>query len=494
MKTFVLDLDTPPKARWAAVASAYRSRFAALVERNAKLIRALSMVEAFVPGKLLRTCLPADQQAEIRALADLLQQPRRLLNRLQLVYEAFTLSGNAFLTGVAGGLCGCTAALVECDGGVVVHGRTLDWSWLEGLEELLIDLEVRREGRLLYQCTSIVGFVGVLTGMRVNSGFSLSLNHRNTYRGRWVGEEPDLDVPPLGANPIVAAALHHAMLGGWAVASLLRTVLESAADYDAALVALGASRLIAPCYIALAGCGPGQGAVLTCATGEEVRRIDALATGVGVLCVANLDPSDAETPRFPPAAAPLAHPSPPARATPPAHPVLGRVAAKDFVQGESLLRRDVALKALRAAAAVTPFTAATTGLQALEHTLALPPVDNEATLHVTVMCPALEIYASRTSAGPARLAAKGYRADTALCSTCVLCKSRVACHPAGEAAEYLGPGSLLRRRGGGYYCTRHLPLEVGELSYREPQRQHKPRREGTDRSASRQPKKQRTRR
>ena len=168
---FVLDLDQPPETRWTHIALAYRPRFAALVQNNAELLDALQAVSGIAPPKIQRELFPAELRVEVCALASILGQPRRLLWQLQFVYEAFAVTDLA-----ACGACGCTSAVIDCDDGVV-HGRTLDWAWLEGLEGLLINLEVRRDGELLYRCTSLVGFVGVLTGMRLD-GFSLSLNYR----------------------------------------------------------------------------------------------------------------------------------------------------------------------------------------------------------------------------------------------------------------------------------------------------------------------------
>ena len=164
---FVLDLDQPPETRWTQIAHAFRPRFTALVKSNADLLCALQAVSGIAQSELL----PVELRAEVHALAALLGQPTRLLWQLQFVYEAFSVTDLA-----ASNACGCTSAVIDCDDGVV-HGRTLDWAWLVGLEGLLVNLEVRRGGELLYRCTSLVGFVGVLTGMRLD-GFSLSLNYR----------------------------------------------------------------------------------------------------------------------------------------------------------------------------------------------------------------------------------------------------------------------------------------------------------------------------
>eukprot|EP00966_Prymnesium_polylepis_P213975 4955667-Prymnesium_polylepis.1 len=137
-----------------------------MVKSNNVLLDALRAIASFAPATA--RLLPASQRAEVAALAALLGQPFDLLWRLQFVYEAFAL------TDVGGGMLGCTSAAFDCDDGVV-HGRTLDWSLLAGLHALVVNLDVRRAGEPLYRCTSLVGFVGVLTGMRADA-YSLSVS------------------------------------------------------------------------------------------------------------------------------------------------------------------------------------------------------------------------------------------------------------------------------------------------------------------------------
>ena len=162
LPTYDVDLDLPPSQRWRAVARAFRAPFQALLQRNDDVLGPLRALPSCVGRLVLRT-LPGSQREDVEALAALLGCGRPLLAVLQVVYELFSL------TDLLGGSCGCTAAVKQYEDGVL-HGRTLDWSWLEGLEELLVTLRVHRSRRPLYVCTSFVGHVGVLTGMRLPSG------------------------------------------------------------------------------------------------------------------------------------------------------------------------------------------------------------------------------------------------------------------------------------------------------------------------------------
>ncbi|KAL3908598.1 MAG: hypothetical protein SGPRY_009733 [Prymnesium sp.] len=363
--TFELNLDLPPRQRWAKLAQAYRNRFGILVNRNGDALRALC-ASSLAPSA---SSLPPEHQSEVRALARLLRQPVSLLAALQFTYEAFAL------TDLSCGPCGCTSAAVDCSNGVA-HGRTLDWAWLDGLSSLLVELRVVRGVKRLYTCTSIVGHVGVLTGMRTDDdspadSFSISLNYRRPFDGAWVHGEPVLQIPPPERNPFLAAAEAERAAGALPASFLLRLALETCTTFERAVSFLASERMLAPCYILVAGARSGEAALLTrsLGTGCVLERIQLS----GELCVANLDPSEEEIPALPSSK----------------YHKLGSIEAKDFIQGESLLRRDICLKQLRDLRASLqsscPATVANLGFEALARALATPPVSNESTLHLTIM-------------------------------------------------------------------------------------------------------------
>ena len=450
---FGLDLDAPPLERWAPIVAAYRERFDGLRERNVELFGQLESARGFLPLSLLLRMLPETQRDDVRALASLLGVALGTLAIINVVYEAFAL------TDLLTGTCGCTTSVLGCEDGVV-HGRTLDWSWLEGLDEVVVDLEVHRSGRPLYVCTSFVGFVGVLTGMARRdeaAGLSVSINYRRPFRGTWAGDEPRLDVPPIYRNGWLGTALLQALRGGWTAAGLLRHVLESELEYGGALEAVRAARLLAPCYVTIAGAAPGEGVILACDVG--VGKHETSLRESTCICVANTD----------------VHESPSGRDEGPR----GAAAAKDFVQGESWLRRDMALEALRRgapggeareqvsralAAAGAACGTCEDGATLLWSVLESPPIANEATVYTTLMCSAHDHYASARSIGPLAMAAHGFDTlgrERYICRTCCAqgCRKKTACANGRERAE-TGPGSILRRLGGGYYCRDHLPLDT----------------------------------
>ena len=426
----------------------------------------------------------------------------------QILYEAAVFSENfEALAGNTEGssgprtCIGCTAVAIDC-ADVPVHARTLDWA-MPGVDPrkfaaLVIDLTFTRGGRDLYSCTSIAGYIGVLTGVRPG-GFSLSINFRKPYCGRW--DDLPIDAPSNTADGTSALELPSsrlrslvqlggvattALLGGWPIAFLARHLLETCTTYDAALLALagvapsahtgwtwGGARLLAPCYLMLVGTRPGQGSLLTCDSGlrKHVKRL----SDEGVLATANCD-SHAGCDELP-AATEL-------------HAAFTSCTAKDEQQGESLLRRDLALRALRALAPRT--TRSVHAKVSLHELLRTCPIGNEETVHESVLCAGRAPHlTSSPSPWPARHRKAQGLYDECCCEGCdeptwyVDDMRRENSRPAGggkrkrQAAaadnddddDVVVPpscynGSLPKRRGSMYYCELHA-LHETECSVRD---------------------------
>ena len=260
---YQIDLDSPPEERWSAVAAAYHVAFDHLIHHNREALAEFENTLRYMPARLLLQALPLEHRADVLALSTLLGVPLGMLALLQLVYEAFSLDV------LSGDGLGCTAIVVSSASSPPLLARTLDWAWLDGLDDLLVELVVVRSGRPLYRCTSFVGYVGVLTGMRYQSaeastegdgGYAICINYRKPYPGRWLPDgTPDLDRPPWQRNGVLRAAAWHALRGGWPVASLLRDVLERCASYAEARATLLSARLVAPCYLSLVGTQASEG-------------------------------------------------------------------------------------------------------------------------------------------------------------------------------------------------------------------------------------------
>mmetsp|Transcript_4814 Transcript_4814/g.15896 ORF Transcript_4814/g.15896 Transcript_4814/m.15896 type:complete len:272 (+) Transcript_4814:225-1040(+) len=260
----------------------------------------------------------------------------------------------------------------------------------------------------------------------------------------------------------------------WPVAFLVRHLLEACSTYEAAVRTLagvgptaatgwtrGGARLLAPCYVLLVGSRRGEGCLVTCEAGR--RKHVRLLRDDGVLATANCDSIDGCDEL--PAAAELHAPFTPCT-------------AKDEMQGESLLRRDLALRALRGLDA-TRTTAAEARPRLLE-LLRTSPIGNESTVHESLLCAGRAPHlASSASPWPDTM-----RRAKGLLEVC--CRSGCE-RPTWYVADMVGAnstrgkkakkrprevvppscynGSLPKRRGSLYYCEQHA-LAEGECSVR----------------------------
>ena len=56
--------------------------------------------------------------------------------------------------------------LAEDSEGRIWHGRNLDWNLDPTLKVLMVDIDYQREGKTVFIGTTLVGFVGILNGVR----------------------------------------------------------------------------------------------------------------------------------------------------------------------------------------------------------------------------------------------------------------------------------------------------------------------------------------
>jgi hypothetical protein len=403
-RKYIISLDEPPETRWCEVIRAYKRKIKAILATSEDLAVFFALGQsAQVACRQLLRALPPEQRQEVCSAAEELGISVHVAAAAQILYEAAVfgetfeaLAGNAEAESRGGprARLGCTAVAVDCED-VPLHARTLDWM-MPGVDPgklsgLLVDLSFTRGGYELYSCTSIAGYLGVLTGVRAGA-FSLSINFRKPYAGRWTdlpadspsntAEGTSLLEPPSGRLHSLAqlgGVAATALLGGWPVAFLTRHLLETCNSYQAALRLLagvvptakagwsrGGARVIAPCYVVLIGSTAGEGALVTCEGGlrKHVRQL----RESGILATANCD-SIRGCDELP-AASELRAP-------------FTACTAKDEQQGESLLRRDLALRALRALA---PGTASAQARAVLHEMLRAPPIGNEATVHESILC------------------------------------------------------------------------------------------------------------
>jgi hypothetical protein len=142
----------------------------------------------------------------------------------------------------------CTSIFSENDQDTMLHGRNLDWNIPDILKDFVLDLDVYQNGELLYHGTGVVGFVGMLNGMRVQGErWSVSMDARH-HGGH------------IFAN-FVEALTEHALTPEQNMRKTLEDVTIQ--GFDQAVASMSNSSIVDDVYYILAGEASGQGVVIT---------------------------------------------------------------------------------------------------------------------------------------------------------------------------------------------------------------------------------------
>jgi len=146
----------------------------------------------------------------------------------------------------------CTSIVAQTNGGQIYQARNMDfWAGMgftDTLKNITFIGNFQKGGKTVFYTTSFAGYVGALSGMRLN-GYSLTINTRFYPQG--LGD--------MFYEIIAAIMERNASL----VSFLSRKVLENISDYPSALQQLSNDELIADVYYTMAGVSAGQGAVIS---------------------------------------------------------------------------------------------------------------------------------------------------------------------------------------------------------------------------------------
>lgn len=215
-----LDLRRPPRQRW---------QFDDRQREQARLLLQVYVRDLGLDRdrrelllELAPQVLPPDHAEELQGIADQLQLPLADVLLGNLYYDLLKV------------VIGCTAFAVDA-GDSVLHARNLDW-WSVNDQLTKHTAVVRCTGAPAGDYTMIgwPGFAGVFSAVAAGR-FAVTLNSVLSF-----------DPVQLG-TPVVF---------------LLRTVLETAPDFDAALQVLAATPIPCDCLLLLSGVRPGEMAVI----------------------------------------------------------------------------------------------------------------------------------------------------------------------------------------------------------------------------------------
>ncbi len=218
--TFHVDLDQPPEQRWRGI----EVHKAAAKELLSYYVNDLGGLEQF--DELLTSYrdafVPPQYATEMRAIASLIGRPESEVLLSNLYYDAIKH------------LFGCTAFAVDTPDGPL-HARNLDWGTVNGmLSRNTLRVEYSRAGRPHFVVVGWPGYAGALSGM-AHGRFSVTLNAVLS------------DDPPELAPPVTF---------------LLRDVLDTARDFDEAVVRLRDSPVTSDSLLLVTGTKQGEMVVI----------------------------------------------------------------------------------------------------------------------------------------------------------------------------------------------------------------------------------------
>eukprot|EP00929_Paragymnodinium_shiwhaense_P112783 TRINITY_DN81056_c0_g1_i1.p1 TRINITY_DN81056_c0_g1~~TRINITY_DN81056_c0_g1_i1.p1 ORF type:complete len:465 (-),score=59.37 TRINITY_DN81056_c0_g1_i1:120-1514(-) len=266
---FTVDLDLPPRQRWAAIFKQSKfenankdivNYFHSVIPGAKVLVPTLTSIARRSGPRLFR---PTEVE-EMRGIAEVMGANEGTVYLVNLVYQLEGIGASCKKRNTTGpcpagredeatGPNFCTSIVAAGEDGTVTHGRNMDWNLNEALLKYVISVDYTRSGQSLFTATSIAGQVGVLHG--------LSRTSKNSERSGW---SASMNARSQGGN--LAATLLDILLHGgsnvYTPTHLLRAVLEEQSSFADAVKRLEQSPLVNPVYYIVAGSGPNEGSVI----------------------------------------------------------------------------------------------------------------------------------------------------------------------------------------------------------------------------------------
>lgn len=225
------NLDLPPLERWRFLTN-YRSRVKRLEHKifsNPTIFLSWSekLISEITKHVVSRFAAYVD---DLRAISQILDIHLGRLILMQLVYES----------------CSCCTSLIFKDSDDHLHHfRTMDWE-MPDLKRMTLQLEVFRNGQLLYYSTTWVGYLGCLTVMRPNN-YTIAVNYRRT--------------PTTSDQPNIWTNFRNLVSYYWPVGYVVKHTIENYSDLYQAKDYLEKALLISPTYFTI--CGKYDGFLIT---------------------------------------------------------------------------------------------------------------------------------------------------------------------------------------------------------------------------------------
>lgn len=183
--------------------------------------------------------LPAPYADEIRGVAKYTNSTVGMTLLGNLAYDFTAFNRSKLRKGA------CTSIIATAKNGTIFHGRNLDYTFRDLLRNFTIVVDFQRNGTTVYTGTTFAGYVGLLTGMRMD-GISVTLDER--------------DAGSIWENMASAIKSDFRGLAGIVIRETLE---DQSVDFNKAVQILSTHELIAPSYLIVGGVNTNEAAVIT---------------------------------------------------------------------------------------------------------------------------------------------------------------------------------------------------------------------------------------
>lgn len=232
-KLYKIDLSIAPETRW----------FDVLNDKKVEILSLASAIEKITPETSIWLAGQAltfshTLQTLRRELVGAAETTHTDFNTLAYMNLIFPLDGDSSLS-----------ILARQSDGSVLLGKNIEFNLKDLMKSLLVDVEFYKGKEFLYRTTMFAGYFGVLEGVR-GGAFSVSMNKKAS-----MSEYLDWFYLYMGYSKPSHA---------------VRSVLESAQDYESALEALSTIKINTPTYFIVSDTLK-NGAVLTRTTDSVIN-------------------------------------------------------------------------------------------------------------------------------------------------------------------------------------------------------------------------------
>jgi N-acylethanolamine-hydrolysing acid amidase len=237
-KVFDIDLNASYRDRWAPVLDEYGADLRAFIDHlgvSDKAQKVLALLDK-VDYPVLEAYNKEFAQ-EVKAISD---------------YAGLSFTEVAVLNFIYDITAQCTSVLIQDPTGNVFHSRNLDFPYAPFLASMLFHGRYFRDGKLLYEGISLVGYLGVITGVKPNA-FSFSID-QYVLPGEATKAENITNIV-MGVAQIFRRKLSPTYV--------VRKGFETLNDYDSFVNYLKETDTVSRAYYIVAGAKPGQGTVIT---------------------------------------------------------------------------------------------------------------------------------------------------------------------------------------------------------------------------------------